>query len=82
MALAGSVLKRLPLTAAMFYLAVGVGVGPAGLELIRLDPLEHAALLERLTEVAVIVSLFSAGLKLRSPLTDRRWLLPVRLATI
>jgi NhaP-type Na+/H+ or K+/H+ antiporter len=80
MALAGSVLKRLPLTAAMFYLAVGVGLGPAGYGLLTLDPVEQSALLERVTEVAVIISLFTAGLKLRTPLSEGRWLLPVRLA--
>jgi NhaP-type Na+/H+ or K+/H+ antiporter len=80
MALAGSVLKRLPLTAAMFYLAVGFGLGPTGCGLITLDLVEHSALVERITEVAVIISLFTAGLKLRPPLSEGRWLLPVRLA--
>jgi NhaP-type Na+/H+ or K+/H+ antiporter len=42
----------------------------------------QSALLERVTEVAVIVSLFTAGLKLRQPFKDRRWLLPVRLAFV
>jgi NhaP-type Na+/H+ or K+/H+ antiporter len=80
MALTSTVLKRLPLSASMLYLALGVGIGPYGLGLLRLDPIDQAALLERLTEVAVIVSLFTAGLKLRVPLTDRRWWLPLRLA--
>ena len=47
-----------------------------------LDPMENAVLLERLTEVAVIVSLFIAGMKLDLPLTDRRWRIPVALATV
>ena len=38
-------------------------------------------MLERLTEIAVIVSLFTAGLKLRVPLRDSAWRLPVSLAT-
>ena len=38
-------------------------------------------LLERLTEVVVLISLFTAGLKLSHGLRDRRWLLPLRLAT-
>jgi sodium/hydrogen antiporter len=80
MALAGSVLRRLPLTASMLYLLVGAGLGAHGVGLFRFDPLQHAALLERLTEVAVIISLFTAGLKLRVPLSDRRWRLPIRLA--
>src|SRR3954453_12340657 len=80
MALAGSVLERMPLTTALLYLAVGVALGPGLLGLIRVDPIEQSALLERVTEVAVLISLFTAGLKLRTPLTDGRWHLPVRLA--
>ena len=34
-------------------------------------PVRHAALLERATEFAVLVSLFTAGLKLRLPPTER-----------
>jgi NhaP-type Na+/H+ or K+/H+ antiporter len=80
MALAGSVLKRLPLSSSLVYLAVGVGIGPAGLALVTLDPLTNAPLIERLSEVAVIISLFTAGLKLRARLRSRRWALPLRLA--
>lgn len=81
-ALAGTVLRRLPLTTAMLYLAVGVGLGPGGSRLITLNPQADSALLERITEIAVVVSLFTAGLKLRIPLSDRQWLLPVRLAFV
>jgi NhaP-type Na+/H+ or K+/H+ antiporter len=82
MALAGSVLKRLPLSGSMFYLAAGFGLGPAALGLLTADPVRHSDVLERVTEAAVIISLFTAGLKLRTPLTEARWLLPVRLATV
>lgn len=81
-ALAGSLLKRLPLTASMFYLAIGYGLGPSGLGMIDLDPLRDAVFLERLTEVAVLVSLFTAGLKMRVALTEWRWQLPLRLAVL
>jgi NhaP-type Na+/H+ or K+/H+ antiporter len=81
MALAGSVLKRLPLTASMFYLAAGALLGPWGAGLLHVDALEHASALERLTEIAVIISLFTAGLKLRLPLSDPRWRTPLLLAT-
>ena len=82
MALGGTLVKRLPLTASLLYLAVGVALGPWGAGMIRLDPLRWSALLERLTEFAVILSLFTAGLKLRLPLTERRWWLPIRLASV
>lgn len=71
MALAGTVLQRLPLSAAMIYLGVGYALDPAGAGLLRVDLVADAELLERLTEVAVVVSLFTAGLKLRVLLSDR-----------
>ena len=82
MALSGSVLKRLPLSTAMLYLGVGVAVSPWGLGLLPADPLKHTVLLERLAEVVVLLSLFTAGLKLSPGLRDRRWALPVRLALV
>ena len=80
MALTGSVLKRLPLTATILYLGVGFALGSGGFGLIQLDPVKNSALLERLTEVSVIVSLFTTGLKLRTPLSDNMWRLVARLA--
>ena len=82
MAAASSVVARLPLTTALLYLGVGIAMGPAGFGLIRLEPIRDSALLERLTEVAVLVSLFGAGLKLRRAVSDPRWHLPLRLATL
>lgn len=82
MALAGSVLKRLPLTSAMFYLGVGTLLGPWGLNLLRVDLVRDAETVERLSEIAVLVSLFTAGLKLRLPISDRSWRAPVLLATV
>ncbi len=82
MALAGSLVKRLPLTPSMLYLALGVGLGPYGAGFIRIDPIDDAALIERVSEVALIISLFTAGLKLRSPLSDARWRLPIGLASM
>lgn len=81
MALGGSVLSRLPLSTSMLYLAVGMAVSPLWLDLAAPDPLDDAVLLERLAEVVVLVSLFTSGLKLSPGLSDRRWRLPLRLAT-
>ncbi|HEX2172181.1 MAG TPA: sodium:proton antiporter [Dehalococcoidia bacterium] len=80
MALAGTVLQRLPLTTAILYLGVGLALGPVGFGLLRPDPVDQAPILERLTEVAVLISLFTAGLKLRVPLTDPAWRQAARLA--
>jgi NhaP-type Na+/H+ or K+/H+ antiporter len=82
MALSGSLLKRLPLSTAMLYLAAGVGLGPAGWALMTPHPLLHSAILERMTEVALLISLFAAGLKLGLPLSNKHWRMPVRLAFV
>ncbi|MDP2318685.1 MAG: sodium:proton antiporter [Acidobacteriota bacterium] len=81
-ALAGTVLKRLPVTPSMFYLAAGAWLGPWGAGLLHIDALDDTAMLERLTEIAVIISLFTAGLKLRLPITDRRWRVSIALASV
>lgn len=82
MALAGSVIRRIPLSSAMFYLGIGYALSPVGAGLLSLDTVTNAGFLEHLTEVAVIVSLFTAGLKLRVALSDRLWQGPVLLATV
>jgi NhaP-type Na+/H+ or K+/H+ antiporter len=53
-----------------------------GLGLLIVDPLQSATLLEHAAEIAVIVSLFTTGLKLRVPLRDKMWTVPVRLAFV
>jgi NhaP-type Na+/H+ or K+/H+ antiporter len=82
MALSGSLLKRLPLSTAMLYLAAGFGLGPAGWALMSPHPIADAAILERMTEVAALISLFAAGLKLGVPLSDKNWRMPLRLAFV
>ena len=82
MALAGSLLKRLPASASMLYLAVGYGLGTADWGPLPPDPQSQAAILERVSEVALLISLFSVGLKLGLPLSNRQWLLPLRLAFV
>src|SRR5688572_2261347 len=76
--IASGALRRLPVSMAMLYLAIGWGVGTLGW--VNLDPLGHSRLLEIATEIAVVVSLFAAGLKLRRPLRSRLWRLPFALA--
>jgi NhaP-type Na+/H+ or K+/H+ antiporter len=82
MALSGTSLKRLPLSTAMLYLAAGYGLGPAGWALMAPNPLVYSAILERVAEVAVLISLFAVGLKLGLPLAHKSWRLPARLALI
>ena len=80
MVLVGTLLQRLPISAAIIYLLIGVALGPYGLGLITLDPMIHAKTLELVAEVAVLISLFTVGLKLRVSVFDRAWRLPLRLA--
>jgi NhaP-type Na+/H+ or K+/H+ antiporter len=79
-ALSGSIVSRIPLSAAMLYVLGGILLGPAAIGLIDFDPIEDAALLGRVAEITVIISLFTAGLKLRVPLRDRHWRISLRLA--
>jgi sodium/hydrogen antiporter len=81
MTMTGSFIARLPLSAAMLYLGVGYVIGPNGAGLLDVDALHDAALLERVTEIAVLISLFAAGFKLRLSWRDPRWRLPLRLAS-
>lgn len=73
-------LKRLPITSAMIYLLVGMLIGPMGLGLFHFNPLQESALLEVLTEGAVLISLFAAGVKMPVPVFYLRWRTPVLLA--
>lgn len=82
MALSSTAVNRLPVTAAMFYLAVGYGLGPSMGNFLAPDPLLYSALLERIAEIAVLISLFAVGLKLGLPFGDRGWRLPARLAIV
>lgn len=77
-----SFVKRLPLTETILYLMAGALLGPLGAGWFSLDALQSAPLLERLAEGAVLISLFTTGLKLRLPLNDPRWWTPLRLAFI
>lgn len=82
MALGGSLLSRMPVSTSMIYLLAGLGVGPLGLALASPDPVEHAVLVEHATEIIVLISLFTAGLKLGVHLRDKRWFTPLRLALL
>ena len=87
-ALSSAYLRRLPVSTAVLYMLLGLAFGPLGLGLLRIDVVESAPWLERLTELAVVVSLFVGGLKLRlhwrNPAWTAAYLLmgPVMLACI
>ncbi|HEY9832731.1 MAG TPA: sodium:proton antiporter [Stenomitos sp.] len=70
-------ISRLPLSYALIYLVVGIFLGPYGVGLVQLRP--DAEFLERLTELVVIISVFSCGLKMNRPLKLWAWQTTARL---
>ena len=83
MALLGSVVDRLPLSSGLIYLIIGFILGPAVSGWLTIDPVRDASVLEILFLIAILVSLFTIGLKLRTPtriFTRALWGLPLRLA--
>ncbi|MBR8213050.1 cation:proton antiporter [Burkholderia cenocepacia] len=77
-----SALRHLPCSSAMIYLVLGIALGPAGAGLLHLDLERDGQLLREIVEVALLVSLFAIGLRLRVPLSDTLWLVPCRLGLL
>lgn len=75
-----SFFRMKPITSAMIYLLIGIVLGPTGFYLFHFNPLKEAHLLEILTEIAVLISLFAAGVKMPVPFTLSNWTVPLRLA--
>jgi NhaP-type Na+/H+ or K+/H+ antiporter len=82
MSLAAGWIRPLPLSQFAIYLIVGVAVGPWGLHLLDVDFLVDGHWLLRLTEIALVISLFAGGLKLRVPWRARPWRVARRLAFV
>lgn len=78
---AGPFLRKTWFSTSMIYLGIGVVLGPMVLGLLEVTLIANARVLEHLTEVAVVISLFAAGLKMRMPLGDARWMAPALLAS-
>jgi sodium/hydrogen antiporter len=71
-------------TGAVVYLVIGA-LASLGLQLLGVDPLDPLAdtdLIERITELAVIIALFGAGLRLDRALSWRGWNSTVRLISL
>lgn len=81
MAFSGHLVKRLPLSPAILYLGVGALIGPLGASMLDLSPQDSMPWLEVLTEVAVLITLFTVGMRLRVPFSLSAWAVPLRLAT-
>ncbi len=73
LALTSSYLRWLPVTTSAVCLAFGMTLGPLGLGLVNMDFARAATWLQRLTEMAVLFSLFGTGIKLRLGLRRTAW---------
>ena len=81
-AVSGALLKNKWLAPVHLLLLGGIAAGPLGLGIINLDFVKHAKLLEVASEIAVIVSLYAAGVKMRVSLNSTRWITPLILASV
>jgi NhaP-type Na+/H+ or K+/H+ antiporter len=84
MSISDSLLRTIPFSSAAIYMILGVAAGPHGLDLIDLSMAveDDAHLLEVLTEIVVLVSLFAVGLKLPVRSSGTPWKVPILLATV
>ncbi|MDB5937210.1 MAG: sodium:proton antiporter [Massilia sp.] len=80
--LAATTISRLPVTSAIVYLSAGIILGPVVLGVFSFDAVKQAHVMETLTEIAVLISLFSAGVKMPVPITFKRWGPSIRLAWV
>ncbi|CAK9052771.1 Na(+)/H(+) antiporter [Durusdinium trenchii] len=74
-------LKRFWITVPQLQLLCGLAIGPLALNLVSLDWTKDAKLLEVVAEVAVIISLYATGVKMREPLLSKTWIPPLILAS-
>ena len=82
MALSGSLLKTLPISASAVYMGIGFVVGPVVLGWWQLEIHADARLVELICEATVLISLFAVGLRLQVRTTWDSWRLPVSLASV
>lgn len=78
--LLGGWIRRTPVTPFVLYVVAGIMLGPWVADQARVDVVKHAPLLERATEMALVVSLFIGGLKLRALWHGISWNTGARLA--
>lgn len=79
MALGRGLVARLPLSGAMVYLVVGFLIGPACANLLTVSLDGDVRTLRVVAETGLVVSLMAIGMRLRVPLSDPLWRLPLRL---
>lgn len=73
-------IRRLPVTTFAIYLVAGIAAGPWGLDLVDIHVPGNTQWLTNASDIALVISLFITGLKLRLTLNDSRWLTMLQLA--
>lgn len=76
------IFKRTPISLPMLLVSFGMIIGYWWTTLSFLDPLNNGLIIEKLTEIVVLVSLVGAGIKIDTPLSWRAWRPTVRLLLI
>ncbi|MEC5210245.1 NhaP-type Na+/H+ or K+/H+ antiporter [Psychrobacter sp. PL15] len=74
--------KRAPISLPMLQVSFGMMTGYWWTTLSFLDPIDNGLIIEKLTEIVVLVSLVGAGIKIDTPLTWQLWRPTVRLLLI
>lgn len=76
------IFNRAPISLPMLQVSFGMIIGYWWTTLGFLDPLENGLIIEKLTEIVVLVSLVGAGIKIDTPLRWQLWRPTVRLLMI
>lgn len=74
--------RRWPVSLPMLQVSFGALMGYFWLSLPFLDPIENGLIIEKLTELVVLVSLVGAGIKIDTPLKWQLWRPTIRLLVI
>ncbi|WP_435978670.1 cation:proton antiporter [Psychrobacter sp. DM4] len=74
--------KRIPISLPILQVTFGALIGYFWITLSFLNPLENGIIIEKLTEIVVLVSLVGAGIKIDTELAWRLWRPTVRLLLI
>lgn len=80
MSMASGWIRQLPMTTFSLYLVAGIIAGPWVLGLLHVDVVGHVTGIARITTVALVISLFMTGLKLRLGFRAPGWRMACRLA--
>lgn len=73
-------LEDLPITTSLIYLLTGILLGPQVLGVLDFSFSAHTVLIEHVSEIVVVASVFAAGLIVKPKLSSRLWITPLRLA--